>query len=119
MAARATNFVAHLQDELNRQEAGDNFQVTSTLMIFDSGKQATYTGTGKALADFIQDLKLRYTGFGNKPTEFYDYHFDDAALRYLKFDESFHTAPGKDCTSSELISLNRMQLIVHASNGLY
>ena len=102
MAVRSTNFVARLQDELKRRENGDNFQPTSTLMLFDTGKQATYTGTGKALSDFLQDLKLRYSGFGNDATSFYDFHFDEAALRYLKFDESFHTAPGKDCTSSKL-----------------
>ena len=101
MAVRSIHFVGRLQDELKRRESGDNFVPTSTLMLFDTGKQATFTGSGKALVDFLNDVKFRYSGFGNEATNFYDYHFDEAALRFLKFDESFHTAPGKDCTSSE------------------
>ena len=101
MTVRSTNFVARLQDELKRRENGDNFVPTSSLMVFDSGKQTTYTGTGRALSDFVQNAKIRYSGYGRPSTSFYDYHFDEADLRYLKFDESFQTAPGKDCTSSE------------------
>ena len=95
-----TNFVTRLQEELNKRLNPLQPLEAGSLMVFDSGKQTTFTGSGKIFNDFQRDIKLRYSGFASVPAQFYDYHFDDASLRHLKYDESFFTAPGKDVTSS-------------------
>ena len=72
----------------------------ASLVVFDDGNQSTFGGTGHLLTQFKGDNKLRYTGFGSKAACFYDYDFETARLRALKYDESFDTDPKKDVTSS-------------------
>ena len=98
---RDTNFVARLQDELKRCEDPNNFVPTSSLFVMDTGSQTTFTGTGQALQNFKDNVKIEYSGSASKVVNFFDINFDEADLRYLKFDESFHTAPRKDCRSSK------------------
>ena len=101
LAVRDTHFVSRLIDELKRREKGVNFDPTSSLFVIDTGTQTTYSGSGSALNDFEKNSKISYSGQGTEVANFFQYHFDEAEVRFLKFDESFHTAPRKDCRSSK------------------
>ena len=75
LAVRDTHFVSRLIDELKRRESGGNFDATSSLLVIDTGRQTTYSGTGRALSDFEKNAKISYSGQGSPVANFFSVSF--------------------------------------------
>ena len=70
---------------------------TGAVIVLENGKQCNSAGTGKMYEEFKKSGQImHYSGFGKKPTEFYDADFSTTPYRSFKFDQTYYRQP-YDC----------------------
>ena len=99
---RLTHYVSRLADELNTRLNPEGHTKSTSLFVVDTGKQTTFTGTGKCLEEFQEKTALKsYSGADTEIAKFYDMNFDTAPLKFIKFDQAFHKVVPYDCRESK------------------
>ena len=79
----------------------DEHLKTGFVSLIDTGKQCTISGYGEIFDNFLKTYKLEgFTGFGRKPSGFYDADYETAPCRVMNFDQTYHKMP-YDCRRSE------------------
>ena len=77
---------------------------TGIFIALDTGLQMTYAGKGPIFEYYKKTGKIgNHTGFGLKPSNFYDEDYDLAKLRVINFDKTYANSP-YDCSSSNAIN---------------
>ena len=75
---------------------------SSSLFIIDDSKQTTFSGVGNILEEFNSAKVIKsFSGQGTEPAKFYDVNFDQANLRFMKFDQAYHKVLPYDSRTSK------------------
>ena len=91
---------SHLNDRISKALG----LKTGFFIAIDTGIQCTYSGSGLMYEAYKATGKItNHTGFGKKPSNFYDIDFDTAEFRYIEFDETFAGSP-YDCCKSNCVT---------------
>ena len=75
---------------------------TGIFIGIDTGLQCTVAGSGPIFEHYKKTGTIaKHTGFGLKPSTFYDPDFDYAKLRFINYDETFANSPYDASTSNQ------------------
>ena len=78
----------------------DNGQKSSCMFMIETGQQATISGEGYLLEDFLKSGKIEnFSGLGTKLKRIHERDFKDAAYRLVKSDETFYHLNYDSCSS--------------------
>ena len=92
-AIRCSIATGRFAEELNRhisQATGIDQDLVHMMFFLDAGKQSTMVGMGRMYEEFLKSGKLEgYSGFGTRPAEFNEEHYDEAPLRIMTFSNTY------------------------------
>ena len=95
----ATRLADYYNDKMNKR------LTTGNITIIDTGEQTTICGSGEIFNKFLQSGKIEnFSGFGQKPVNFYDSNFEVAPFRMITYDQTFRGMP-YDCSRGNKIYL--------------
>ena len=84
----ATGRYIEMKQELEKPAEKASFGVFCAI---HDGEQTTFGGEGDIFDNFMKTRQLAgYPGENDKITTFYDSNYNDAKLRLMRFDETFH-----------------------------